>query len=253
MKTLMIFCFLLMTGCTVNHFAFPEKAIIETPTITQAISDEKELDLKKDVKAPTGAPWFNIIVGNVPVIITAPHATMPFREGTYRFSDGGGTGALAKALNALTGATVIYTTYSSPSDPNFYNDNDFKRALGEAIGKYKPILVLDIHGSHSYRPYDVDLGTMGGESLMGNEVFASTLIEALRNEGLTNISYNYFGASKNQTVTKFSSVYGVSAIQLEINSTWLTPSQDNLSAHRFAQLLQALVRYLKGIDANKHE
>jgi len=249
----MIACLLLVTGCVANHYTFPEKAIIETPTIMQAISDEKELDLKKDAKAPTGKPWFNIMAGNIPIIITAPHATMPFREGTYRFSDGGGTGALAKALNTLTGATVIYTTYSSPSDPNFYNDNDFKRALGEAIGKYKPMLVLDIHGSHSHRPYDVDLGTMGGKSLMGNEVFVSTLIDALRNEGLTNISYNYFAASKNQTVTKFSSAHGVPAIQLEVNSTWLTPSHDNLSAHRFAQLLQALVRFVKAVDANNHD
>jgi hypothetical protein len=56
------------------------------------------------------------------IIVTAPHATMPFLEGQYRFADGEGTAALAKLPNELPRATVVFTVFESPSDPN-YHDN----------------------------------------------------------------------------------------------------------------------------------
>lgn len=246
---LLITSLVLLVGCSTRPYVLPDRAIVEKLSVEEAIQTEKDLDSKSDRQAPEGIPWFEVIEGSARIIITAPHATKPFREGEYRFSDGGGTAALAKALNKLTGATIIYTTYSSPSDPNYYDDNAFKRTLDNLINAHKPVLILDIHGSHAYRPYDVDLGTMDGQSLFGNEAIAATLVEALRAEGLINVSYNYFGAAKNQTITKFASARGVPAIQMEISSTWLVPSQNDLSAHRFAQLLQAMVKY---IETEKH-
>lgn len=110
--------------------------------------------------------------------MTAPHATRPFREGKYRFSDGAGTAALAILLNKLVGVTAIYTTYESPSDPNYYDDNDFKAAVLKEIEKRHPILLLDVHGSGEFRPYDVGLGTMNGRSLLGKEQILVLLVRA---------------------------------------------------------------------------
>lgn len=242
---LLITCVVLLAGCSANRYVFPDKAIIDVPFVTEAIQIEKELDARSDAIAPEETPWFEVIEGPVPIIVTAPHATKPLREGKYRFSDGGGTAALAKMLNKLTGVTVVHTTFASPSDPNYYDDNTFKVALKKLISQRQPVLILDIHGSHGYRPYDVDLGTMDGKSLLGNEEIAANLIDTFRKEGLMNISYNYFGASKNQTITKFGSILGVPSVQLEISSTWLTPSQSELSAHRFAQILQAMVKFIE--------
>ena len=72
----------------------------------------------------------------------------------------------------------------------------------------------------------------------------------MRQEGLENLSNNYFPAAKNQTITKYASGPGVPTVQLEINSTWLTPAQDNLSVHRFSQLLQALTRFIRRRNNN---
>lgn len=105
--------------------------------------------------------------------------------------------------------------------------------------------MINLHGSHPYRPYDVDLGTVGGKSVLGNDELVTDLTEALKREGLLNISSNYFGASKNQTITKFAAGLAVPALQLEISSTWLQPSQSDLFTHRYAQLLQATVRYVQ--------
>ena len=224
--------------------ALPAKAVIDVPDVREAIEIEKQTDANSGSSAPEGTQWFEILEGSTPVIVTAPHATKPFREGQYRFADGGGTAALAKMLNKLAGVTVVYTTFASPSDPNFYDDNEFKAAVDTLISSKRPIFFLDLHGSNAYRPYDVDLGTMNGQSLLGQDALALDIVEALRSEGLTNISYNYFPAAANQTLTKFASARGVPAIQLEINTTWLVPAEGDLAGHRFAQLLQALVRYI---------
>ena len=117
-------------------------------------------------------------------------------------------------VEQAAGVTVVYTTFASPSDPNFYDDNEFKAAVDTLISSKRPIFFLDLHGSNAYRPYDVDLGTMNGQSLLGQDALALDIVEALRSEGLTNISYNYFPAAANQTLTKFASARGVRRFSL---------------------------------------
>ena len=159
-----------------------------------------------------------------------------------------GTGSLARALHRLTGQTAIVTTRRSPSDPNYYDDNAFKVELARLVESTKPMLVLDLHASHGHRPYDIDYGVMGGRSLLGREEWLTKLSAILTREGLVNQSRDYFPAAKNQTVTKFVSARGIPAIQLEISATWLDAGGDSLRAHRFAQLLQGLVRFIRFAD-----
>lgn len=219
------------------------KAIIEPADVEQVIPLAKDLDGNSQNSAPSGMPWFEIKRGTRPAIVTAPHATTALRQGKRRPSDGGGTGAMAAALNAVCGVTVIYTTYASPSDPNFHDDNDFKARLAELIAEIKPVLLLDVHASHAYRPYEVDLGTMHGSSLLGKHPLLTSLVQSLRDEGIVNISHERFAASENQTITKYASARGVPAIQLEISATRTTFTSD-VTGHRFAQTLQALARFL---------
>ena len=120
--------------------------------------------------------------------------------------------------------------------------------MDRLLGSERPKLLLDIHASHFNRPYDVDLGTMNGTSLLGQTHTLARLVDALRTEGIMNLSLDYFPAAKRQTLTKFAAAHGVPAIQLEINSTWLHPASE-LGAHRFSQLLQALVRFTGPISS----
>lgn len=227
-----------------------DKAIVDVPNIQEAITIQTQIDAQSDKTAPAGTPWFIVLRGSAPIIVTAPHATRPLRDGSYRFADGGGTAALAKLLNTLGCATVIYTQFQSPSDPNYYDDNDFKAQIASLIKEVKPQLLIDLHGSNSYRPYDVDFGTMNGSSLLGKDQVVQALTDAMLKEGLKNFSHNYFAASKNQTITKYASSLGVPSVQLEINSTWMMPAMDNIYAHRFSQLLQALTRYVRAATSN---
>ena len=221
-----------------------QKAIVTREHVEAAIKTEEGLAAGYEV---AGEPWFEVKPGKTRVLIVAGHATAQTREGAMKVPDRG-TGSLAVALHELTGAPVIFTTRRSPSDPNYYDDNAFKTELDRLIREQKPLLVLDIHGSHSYRPYDVDFGTMNGTSLRGRDDYLANLISIIRNEGLMNLSQDYFAAARQQTVTKFASARGVPAVQLEISSTCLDPGRDPMTAHRFAQILQALVRFIRLVD-----
>lgn len=77
------------------------------------------------------------------------------------------------------------------------------------------------------------------------------LARTLEREGIYNFSQDYFSAERNQTVTKWVSGHGVPCIQLEISATWVAPEQDNLSAHRYAQLLEGLVRFIQAVDSGQ--
>src|SRR3954469_312260 len=77
--------------------------------VTHAEVVEGEIRAHDDASVPKGTPWFKVIRGRIPVIITAPHASKPMRKGQQRFADRG-TGALAALLHEVTGATVMYTT-----------------------------------------------------------------------------------------------------------------------------------------------
>ena len=156
----------------------------------------------------------------------------------------GGTGSVAIELNKLSNVPILYTTYCSPSDPNYYDSNEFKDTLAKFLTELKPILVLDLHGSHPFRPYDIDFGTMNGKSYLTRKDFLDSLKIAFINEGLINQSQDYYSAEKNQTITKFISGRGIPCIQLEINSNYLSANLGNIYGQKTAQLLQALLRFI---------
>ncbi|HEX6177492.1 MAG TPA: ketol-acid reductoisomerase [Thermoanaerobaculia bacterium] len=236
---------LLLAGCrSVTPPPVLERAIVTREHVEAAVEMEKQLAANYESE---GEPWFEVRPGTARVLIVAGHATAQTREGSMKAPDRG-TGSLAVALHELTGAPLIFTTKRSPSDPNYYDDNAFKTALEELIRQSRPLIVLDLHGSHSYRPYDVDFGTMQGKSLLGRGDYLTRLVEAIRGEGLMNLSQDYFAAGRQQTVTKFASARGVPAVQLEISSTCLDAGRDAMTAHRFAQILQALTRFIRSVD-----
>jgi len=242
-----------------------ERAIVTEQNVSRAMEFEAGFLQRSQSEAPAGHSWFEVIEASNTsprVLVLAPHATAHMRQGKLEWADSG-TGSLAEMLHELTGVPVVATTYLSPSDPNYYDDNDFKKAVADLVHRMNPVVVLDLHASHWYRPYDVDLGTMHGNSVKGHFALIQELGKRLTGEGLLNLSQDYFAAETNQTDTKWVSNLGFPAIQCEVNLTWLLSGEsdakeqgvnwgDRLNEHRFAQLLQAFVRFIQHVDA-QHE
>lgn len=220
-----------------------QKAIITPANVDSIIVYEKRFSANDSVLPPQKVAWFEYIKGTRNILVIAGHATAQMRDGKIKQPDAG-TGSLAIELNKLTNVPVLYTTYLSPSDPNYYDNNEFKDTLGKLLNELKPILVIDLHGSHPYRPYDIDYGTMNGKSYLTRHDFLDSLKVTFYREGLINQSQDYFSAEKNQTITKFVSGKGIPCIQLEINSNFLSADIGNMYGQRTAQLLQALIRFI---------
>jgi hypothetical protein len=224
------------------------KARVVPANIDTLIAFENSLKPNYDKQAPTGAAWFNYLPGKRRVLITAPHATAQTREGKVKIADGG-TGSLAYELHKISDVPTLYTTYLSPYDPNYYDNNAFKDSLGKILDRLHPILVIDLHASAPYRPYDIDLGTLNGKSISGQ--MQEKIIAILKDEGINNLSLNYFAAEKNQTDTKFSYNKKIPCVQLEINANFLSADasrESNIYCQKTAQLLDALVKLIDVID-----
>ncbi len=219
------------------------KAIVTKTDIDSIITFEKEFARNDSTPAPPGKNWFEFRKGSKKILIIAGHATAQTRDGEIKQPDGG-TGSLAIQLYKERGVSILYTTYLSPSDPNYYNNNAFKDSLAKIVAKIKPVFVIDLHASHPYRPYDVDFGTMNGKSYLAKLSVFNSLKTMLKSEGLINQSQDYFSATTNQTITKFLYNKYVPCIQLEINANYLSPSLGDVYGQKTAQLLQALMRFI---------
>lgn len=218
------------------------RAIVTPANVDSIIVYEKRFSANDSIPPPKNTAWFEYTKGAKNILVIAGHATAQMREGKIKQPDGG-SGSLAIELNKLTNVPVLYTTYLSPSDPNYYDNNEFKDTLAKLLNRLKPILVIDLHGSHPYRPYDIDFGTMNGKSYLTRKDFLDSLKVTFQREGLSNQSQDYFPAEKNQTITKFVSSKGIPCIQLEINSNFLSADLGNIYGQQTAQLLQALIHF----------
>jgi hypothetical protein len=219
------------------------KAIVTPATIESLILWEKTISATCSIPPPTNCRWFEYRKGTKNILVIAEHATAQMRDGKMKQADGG-TGPIALELNKLLNVPILYTTYLSPSDPNYYDRNEFKDTLAKIVTELKPILVLDLHGSHPFRPYDIDFGTMNGKSYLTRKDFLDSLKIVFSNEGLINQSQDYYSAEKNQTITKFIFGKAIPCIQLEINSNYLSPALGNMYGQKTAQLLEALLRFI---------
>ncbi|MBD0296047.1 MAG: ketol-acid reductoisomerase [Flavisolibacter sp.] len=219
------------------------KAIVTPDNIDSIIQFEKRFALNDSTPAPANTKSFEFKNGTRKILFVAGHATAHIREGKIKQPDTG-TGSLAVALNKLLKVPVLYTTFLSPSDPNFYDNNEFKDTLAKIVAKLKPIFVIDLHGSNTSRPYDIDFGTMKDSSYLNRKDLLNRLKAALKNEGLINQSQDFFSAAENQTITKFLRNKGIPCVQLEINANYLSADKGGLFAQKTAQLLQALIRFV---------
>lgn len=222
------------------------KAKVIPEHIDSIIFFEKKLAENYTTPAPPNKKSFDFKGGNKKILFIAGHATAHKRQGETKPADAG-TGSMAIELNKLLKVPVLYTTYLSPSDPNFEDNNEFKDSLAKILIKIKPVFVIDLHGSNSFRPYDIDFGTMNGKSFLTRKDLFNNLKNVLKNEGLINQSQDFFSAAQNQTITKFVHGKGIPCIQLEINSNYISAKDGDLFGQKTAQLLQALIRFVDSL------
>jgi gamma-glutamylcyclotransferase (GGCT)/AIG2-like uncharacterized protein YtfP len=184
--------------------------------------------------------------GDIPVLITAPHATSHLRMNKLKYEEEY-TGAISVVLHILTGSHTLYTNCALKTDPNFYEHTPFKERIREIVEEFGIRFVIDLHGTRTQTNNDIYPGIgKRGEFLLGNQKYFSLLEESTKAYGLTLGGLHVFSASRQMTVTKFvSQNLKIPAMQLEINRELRNP-QENPSG--FKNLIEALLKYIRSIQ-----
>ena len=181
---------------------------------------------RKEMTPPSPEVSYSFTEGSGKVLLSAPHSTNHIREGSVKIVDYC-TGPLIEILHDLTNAPIIYLQYQS-TDPNYYNDVPYKTALSSYLENHPEIeLVIDIHGAAEDKPFDVDLGTMNGNSLFDYSNLPEVFGNKFHERGIMTISDNYFTAQGQSTVTKFAAGKNVDAVQVEINRAYRCKNDSN--------------------------
>jgi gamma-glutamylcyclotransferase (GGCT)/AIG2-like uncharacterized protein YtfP len=184
------------------------------------------------------------ITGDVPLIVTAPHASVHKRMGKLKRQEFY-TGALSVMLHSLTGCHVLYTNRLMEVDPSYYDDSSFKVRLSEIAKKNDINFLIDLHGTGPEKRCEIYPGAgVDKEFLLGHDNYLEELERAASLNDISIGGLDVFPAAKQMTVAKFAArTLGVPSIQFEINRRLREPEK---SPDDFMKL----VKFLKGFVEN---
>lgn len=166
-----------------------------------------------------GSDNFKIIKGDMPILLSAPHAVKQIREGKIKSEDGL-TGAIVEYLCIKTGTNGIVRTYNHNDDPNYENTGKalkYKETILNCIIEKNITILLDIHGCKDIHGFDIELGTNYGENINQDERILEILKTEFSKIGTVVIDEK-FKASRTTTVSNFiNKNSNIPCVQIEIS------------------------------------
>ncbi len=199
---------------------------------------------------PDGRSEENIFLeGTVPVLVTCPHSTAHVRMGKLKRHEFY-TAALGAVAHLVLGCHCLYANREQGTDPNYYDDCDFKTALGKILSETKIDLVVDIHGTGNERPEDLFPGVGTGREflLLAPDVLDDFYLSA-KEHGIAAGSADIFPAARQMTVAKFvANRFSVPAIQIEISDRLRMPWRRE---EEFRRLIGFFLEFIEKIISEK--
>ena len=193
---------------------------------------------------PDGRGEENIFVeGAVPVLVTCPHSTAHTRMGKLKRHEFY-TAALGAVLHLVLGCHFLYANREQKTDPNYYDDCDFKTTLGKILSETEIDLVVDIHGTGNEKPEDLFPGVgKDGEFLLSAPDVLDVFYQAAEEHGIAAGGADIFPATRQMTVAKFAANrFSVPAIQIEISDRLRMPWRREEEFRRLIGFLLGFVR-----------
>jgi len=130
-----------------NFFKSIEKTLKEIKKI-----EFKQIDYQKE-----SPDYFDIILGKIPILISAPHGAKHLRNGKWKEEDEY-TASIAIKLAELTDAHVIYVKNATKEDPNYDLKTEYKEAIEKAVKSHGIKFIADLHGARNDRKFKVSVG-----------------------------------------------------------------------------------------------
>ncbi len=163
---------------------------------------------------------YTFIKGNIPILLSAPHAVKQQRNGKVKVQDSY-TGGITEYLCNTCNTYGIIRNHNVLDDPNTDNSGPgfaYKQKILNTIKEYDIKLLLDIHGCSDYHNFDFCIGTNNGENINGRKDILEFLYNKLTTIGKTVID-ECFKANLNENVSRYISHHStIPCIQLEIST-----------------------------------
>lgn len=166
--------------------------------------------------------YFEVIAGDIPVLLSAPHGARHLRQGTWKGEDEY-TAALAIKLGELTGASVIFVKNKTEEDSNRLRHTRYKDAIRQLVHERGIGFLADIHGADIKRNYKVSVGIIDAKAMERCSCPRCKPIieESFRSFQSPPFHLDTFTAASPETVTSFARhCCGIEAAQFEINARY---------------------------------
>lgn len=210
-----------------------------------------EADVQHHLPPTDDEPAFTHIAGSVPILLSAPHATVHIRDGRAKPPEEF-TAGFVRFIANQTGAHALYTRRRLTSDPNWHSDSPYKHHLKRIVRDAGVQFVLDVHGASSARwKFGIAVGTINGRSCPQHE---RDIVETLAVHGFNQQSAGadqlvlnhprFTGGTAQETVTRYAcDAVGVPAAQFELTGRllWITGPPDRFDPERLKRAVDAFV------------
>ena len=165
--------------------------------------------------------YFEIIEGKIPVLLSAPHGTKHYRNGSFKEEDEY-TASLAIKLGEMTGAHVIFVKSRAREDPNYDIRARYKDDMKKLVAEKGMRFVADLHGVNHNRNYKVNVGIIDDDSgKCSCPTLKPVIEEAFKGFQEPLFNLDCYTASSLGTVTYFvKNTCKIEAAQFEINGKY---------------------------------
>ena len=185
---------------------------------------------------------YRVLSGNVPVLLSAPHAVNQIRGEDVRDAEKY-TGAFVRYLCNATSSFGIFQLFTH-ADPNNDEDHNYKNAVINLINAYNIKLLIDIHSSTFKDDTDIDIVTNHRQTLRGMD----SLFDKLK---LLGIKYNVKvdennvpnKEKSNEIITVASLLCGIPTMRIVINNKKLDVLNDEEAFNKILLLMEEFISY----------
>lgn len=164
---------------------------------------------------------YKVVVGQIPILVSAPHAVRQLRDGEMKERDGM-TGGLAEYLCGKFGVWGVVRTWNADDDPNYGEDEQsemYRKAMANLVREQGIGWVIDLHGCLNKYGFDMDIGVNGGENLACGLDEMDRIVQCWRELGLDVHVDRRFRAHRMQAVSNYvHCATGVNCLQMELSS-----------------------------------
>jgi hypothetical protein len=192
---------------------------------------------------------FEILLGEMPVVVSAPHSVTHFRKGQPKQGEFM-TGVLAKLIQEKLNCCCITKTKNDFTDPNHDSKHPYKEAIIEMVSERGISFLIDLHIMSPLRTAAIEIGTGKGRNVFNDHFYEDVLKQNFENHSIEPVIVNelFTGGFKNTVSSTISREANIPCIQIEINWRLLNPLSHD---HQIIEVLDSLILSIHTLRSQK--